>query len=79
MAKDLILYSGPECHLCELAEQVISQLPDGLLGEIVKVDISKDHDAYHLYALRIPVVKRTDNQQELGWPFDVIQLEGFLS
>ena len=57
----------------------VQQLPVDAIGNLEKVDISKDHQAYHLYAVRIPVLKRTDDQSELGWPFDLTQLETFLS
>ena len=79
MPRKIMFYSGPHCHLCDLAQALIDQLPAGSIDELTKVDISKDHQAYHLYAVRIPVLKRVDNQQELGWPFDLEQLKGFLS
>jgi hypothetical protein len=44
-----------------------------------KVDIKSSPDFYHLYAARIPVLKRVDSQAELGWPFDAQQLTEFLS
>ena len=79
MKQKVILYSGKQCHLCDLALDLVNQLDESKSPEIEKVDIATDHNAYHLYAVRIPVLKREDNQKELGWPFDLQQLEAFLS
>ena len=79
MTPKIMFYSGPHCHLCDLAQELMEQLPSGLVSEVEKVDIAKDHNAYHLYAVRIPVLKRADTDEELGWPFDLEQLKRFLS
>lgn len=79
MAVDIHFYTGKQCHLCNLADDLLAQLSDGTVGEVNKVDIATDHQAYHLYAVRIPVLKRKDNQGELGWPFTLQELEEFLS
>ncbi|WP_371193110.1 glutaredoxin family protein [Glaciecola sp. SC05] len=74
---DLIMYTGPHCELCEHAQEVFEELkpPD---VSMVKVNIRDDSQLYHLYAVRIPVLKRQDSQAELAWPFDVTMLEQFL-
>lgn len=79
MTVDINFYTGKHCHLCDLADELLKQVSAKRLGTVTKVDISTDHDAYHLYAVRIPVLKRTDNDVELGWPFNLSQLEEFLS
>lgn len=79
MAVDIHFYTGKHCHLCDLADALLAQLPRGAVGEVNKVDIATDHQAYHLYAVRIPVLKREDNHNELGWPFTLEALEEFLS
>lgn len=74
----LILYSGKDCHLCELAKNVLSQINRENNLEVEIFDIKSSHELYHLYAVRIPVLKRPDNQMELGWPFDSNQLRAFI-
>jgi hypothetical protein len=73
----LILYTGPHCELCDHALKVYAQVnPEQTRLE--KVNIRSDAQLYHLYGARIPVLKRNDNQRELGWPFDAAMLEQFL-
>lgn len=75
----LILYSGEQCHLCDLALELIEQTTPYRIPDLQKVDIGGDHQLHHLYGARIPVLKRADTSEELGWPFDAQQLEAFLS
>lgn len=75
----LILYSGPNCCLCDQAEQIINQLPDRAIIELTKKNVREDTKLYHLYGARIPVVERLDNQTIIEWPFDLAQLEEFIS
>ena len=74
----LTLFTGPQCHLCDVAMEVIHSMGDASV-EVEKVNIRDNADHYHLYAVRIPGLLRHDNQKELGWPFDKQQLELFLS
>lgn len=70
------LFGTLGCHLCEKAEQVL--LPFVAQGLIVEqLDIVDSAQWLELYALRIPVLRRVDNGEELNWPFDecdVLQL-----
>ena len=79
MLTTLILYSGKHCHLCDLALELLKQVAPEQMESLRKIDVATDHDLYHLYGARIPVLKREDNQKELGWPFDDLQLKEFLS
>ena len=72
----LVLFSGPQCHLCEVAQDVIQHVGTPIELEVRNIRDNPEH--YHRYALRIPVLYRTDNQQELGWPFDANQVEQFI-
>ena len=78
MDKQLILYSGQDCHLCDLALAQLEQVSAHHLQSVEKVDVKGDPALYHLYGARIPVFKRTDNNAELGWPFEPEQLQAFL-
>lgn len=75
----LTLYTGPQCSLCDLAEEVVSSLnTQGFLINIDKVNIRDSVDLYHVYGARIPVLKRHDNGAELGWPFGDSDLIDFI-
>lgn len=75
----LILYSGPQCHLCDQAFALLQSVSFIQAQDTEKVNVASDHDLYHLYGARIPVLKRQDNGVELGWPFNEQQLIEFLS
>jgi hypothetical protein len=77
--KQLQLFTGKDCCLCEQAAQLVQQCAPNWYSQLQKVDIKSSPDLYHLYAARIPVLKRIDKQAELGWPFDAQQLTEFLS
>lgn len=74
---ELTLYTGPHCELCDHALAIYKEL-NPVHVSLKKVNIRSDVHLYHLYGARIPVLKRHDNQQELGWPFDASALEQFL-
>lgn len=68
------LYSTGFCHLCEEAEAILHKA--GITA--IKIDISEDNDFFEKYSLRIPVLKRVDNDAELDWPFDAATVSRFL-
>jgi hypothetical protein len=70
----LILYGTSNCHLCEQAEAKLSNME--LSAE--KIDIAKDGALLERYGTRIPVLRRADNDMELGWPFDTAAVRRFL-
>ena len=71
----IILFSGPECCLCDLAKAQLAQLQ----VSYQTIDVKQQSEYFHRYGARIPVVYRQDDQGELGWPFEVEQLAEFLS
>ncbi len=71
-------YSGEHCHLCDLAQQLLDDLDTASSLQVSKIDVKSDHQLFHLYGARIPVLKRIDNDQELGWPFDMNDLREFV-
>ncbi|GAC14803.1 glutaredoxin family protein [Aliiglaciecola lipolytica] len=74
----LYFYTGKQCHLCELAQALLDQVKSSYDLNVTKVDVKSDTQLFHLYGARIPVLKRMDTQAELGWPFDLTQLQEFL-
>ena len=77
MLPECQLFGTLGCHLCEIAEaEVMPLVEHGLLVELV--DIADPEDLTDVYGLRIPVLRRVDTGQELGWPFDTAQVVNFL-
>ncbi|WP_100641444.1 glutaredoxin family protein [Alteromonas facilis] len=73
----LTLFTGPGCHLCDDAMQVINSLERRELI-IQSKNIRDDHELYHRYAVLIPVLRRDDSGSELRWPFNTEDVEQFL-
>ncbi len=76
----LQLYTTLGCHLCEQAESMLQQLDEqadkNFSWEAVEIAVS---DAMvENYGERIPVIKRADTEEEIGWPFTLQQLERWL-
>jgi len=69
-----ILFHTDACHLCELAAQLL----DDIQLEYEKHDICDDDLLAEQYGICIPVLKRTDTDKELNWPFDMDSLQEFL-
>lgn len=65
----LTLYGKPDCHLCELACEVLAEL--GLDATVV--DVEADDELMGRYGLRIPVLADASGR-ELDWPFDADRL-----
>lgn len=71
---DAKLYSTRFCHLCEEAEEILEKA--GVTA--TNIDIAEDDDLFERYSLRIPVLRRLDNDAELDWPFDAVTVAHFL-
>ena len=71
------LYSRPDCHLCEIAGDYL--VASGVPVEIELVNIEGEIKLLDRYGLRIPVIQRVDNDQELFWPFNAEELAVFIS
>jgi len=74
----IYFYTGPHCSLCDLADVEIARTSMSSSLTIEKVNIRQSTELYHLYGARIPVLKRDDNNKEIGWPFTTADLEEFL-
>lgn len=74
-----ILYFTLGCHLCELAEDIITEV--NVLHSIAynKYDIADDNSLIERYGIRIPVLKNSINNAELNWPFTTQQLYEFVN
>ncbi len=74
----IYFYTGPQCSLCDLADRELQQTSMFSSLSVEKVNVRNSTEHYHLYGARIPVLKRVDNNNEIGWPFTVADLEEFL-
>ncbi|MAA64434.1 MAG: thioredoxin family protein [Alteromonadaceae bacterium] len=75
---ELVFYTTEKCHLCELAEELMVQTPMDPPIPVDVVDIAQSPALVERYGTRIPVLQRTDTQQELDWPFTQAELMAFL-
>ena len=76
--KLLTLYTGPNCSLCDKAEAILYQA--GLnSSQFEKIDVTGNLELKKSYGLKIPVLAKSEDGQELFWPFELESLLEFLS
>ena len=75
-ALPLILYQRDDCHLCDLALEVLAR---ARAPEFESVFIDDAEALEQRYGVRVPVLRDDDTGAELDWPFDGEQLTRFLS
>ena len=63
----LILYQRDDCHLCDLALEVLAQ---ARVPDFTSVFIDDDLELETRYGERVPVLREAESDRELGWPFD---------
>jgi hypothetical protein len=68
----LTLYTGPGCHLCELAGDILDDVVGAEAYEVVSISGSEQLKAD--YGERIPVVKNKAGREK-GWPFTAGQIK----
>ncbi|WP_025823642.1 glutaredoxin family protein [Shewanella marina] len=73
-ASALILYHTDGCHLCEIAQQILTD--NGIKFELV--DICDDAVLVARYGTTIPVLSCKAQIKQLGWPFDAEQVLTFI-
>lgn len=64
-ATEVVLYTRPDCHLCELAERMLEHA--GLRWQ--SVDIESSLELIRRYGTHVPVLYRPDVDRALFWPF----------
>ncbi len=72
----LILYQRDDCHLCDLALDVLAhaRTPD-----FESVFIDDDAQLEACYGERVPVLREDISGRELDWPFDAQQARDFIA
>lgn len=64
----LILFQRDDCHLCDLALEVLAA---ARVPEFESVFIDDDSALERRYGDRVPVLCDEESSRELNWPFDV--------
>jgi glutaredoxin len=67
------LYSKPDCHLCDLAYQLLTDLDLA----VSVIDVQSNSVFMEKYHLTIPIVVFS-NAAELSWPFDLEAIQSLL-
>ena len=70
MSVQIIFYHTTDCHLCDVAEAMISPLlvVSGLVAEAI--DVAEDLDAFERFGMKIPVLYFPQTDISVLWPFD---------
>jgi len=73
----MVLYSRPDCHLCE---ELLTALQPLIAGhaELEIVDVDQDATLRRRYGLRIPVLLG-DAHELSSYPLDVARVRAFLN
>jgi predicted thioredoxin/glutaredoxin len=77
MAHQVILYSKPGCHLCELAREMVLGLRREYDFHLVETDITLDPALFKQYWDKIPVVV-IDGRTTLAEPIDIADVRAAL-
>ena len=72
----LILYQRDDCHLCDLALDVLAQ---ARVPDFDSVFIDDDAELEARYGESVPVLREAASGRELAWPFDAAQLRQFMA
>ena len=73
MDKKITLISGPNCHLCEQAREILCPLLEANNIQLNELNVKDDVALFEQYGLRIPVVIFADGSEK-GWPFTAAQI-----
>lgn len=76
MTMRLVLFQRDDCHLCDLALEVLAQ---ARAPDFSSVFIDDDNGLEALYGERVPVLRDDDRQRELDWPFDAVRVSAWLA
>jgi glutaredoxin len=60
MSLQITFYTKPNCPLCEEAEELLDEMRGYFDFSVLKIDITRDIDAYEIFKHRIPVLRLGD-------------------
>jgi glutaredoxin-like protein DUF836 len=72
----LILYQRDDCHLCDLALDVLAQ---ARVPEFDSMFIDDNEELEARYGERVPVLREDQSARELNWPFDAPTVAAWLT
>jgi hypothetical protein len=72
----LTLYQRDDCHLCDLALEVLAQ---ARVPDFTSVFIDDDAALETRYGDRVPVLRDEESARELNWPFDARSIGRWLA
>ena len=75
-APALQLFQRDDCHLCDLALEVLAQARAPAFRSIF---IDGDDALEARYGTRVPVLHDAGSGRELGWPFDAGRVRAWLA
>jgi len=78
MHKKITLISGPNCHLCDQAKEILYPLLEANNIQLNELNVKDDVALFEQYGLRIPVVVFADGSEK-GWPFTAAQIARILN
>jgi hypothetical protein len=71
-----LLYQRDDCHLCDLALEILAA---ARLPEFDSIYIDDDAGLEARYGLRVPVLRDARSERELDWPFDSARVQAFVA
>jgi len=71
--KKITLISGPNCHLCDQAKDILYPLLEAKNIQLEEQNVADSTALFEQYGLRIPVVLFPDGSDK-GWPFTAAQI-----
>ena len=75
MPTTLTLYQRDDCHLCDLALEVLAR---ARVPEFASVFIDGDDALESRFGVRVPELRDERRGSELEWPFDAAAVQRFL-
>ena len=72
----LTLYQRDDCHLCDLALEVLAQARAPAFDSVF---VDDDTQLELRYGERVPVLREEESGAEVGWPFDAETIAIFLA
>jgi predicted DCC family thiol-disulfide oxidoreductase YuxK len=78
MHKKITLISGPNCHLCDQAKEMLYPLLEANNIQLNELNVKDDAALFEQYGLRIPVVVFADGSEK-GWPFTAAQISRMIN